>query len=41
VPPLESGEGLSDPQYRVRTYPVEVRDGQVYLRIPDEAALAA
>jgi len=37
---LESGQGLSDPQFAVRTFPIEVRDGQVYLRLPTAAALA-
>jgi phenylpropionate dioxygenase-like ring-hydroxylating dioxygenase large terminal subunit len=39
---LETGAGLADPQYRVATFPVEVRDGEVYLRLPQrEDALAA
>jgi len=37
---LETGAGLSDPAYAVRTYPVEVRDGAVWVKLPplDEAA---
>jgi hypothetical protein len=38
---LESGAGLSDPQYQVETFPVEVRDGEVYLRLPTAAELAS
>ena len=31
---LESGDGLNDPQYRLRTFPAEVRDGEVWVRLP-------
>jgi len=30
---LETGAGLADPQYRVQTFPVKVRDGEVHLKI--------
>jgi NAD(P)H-dependent nitrite reductase small subunit len=36
---LETGEGLSDPRYRVATFPVEVRDGEVWVKVPPAAAL--
>jgi nitrite reductase (NADH) large subunit len=35
---LDSGVGLSDPSYCLRTYPVEVRDGAVWVRLPALAA---
>jgi nitrite reductase (NADH) large subunit len=31
---LETGAGLADPQYAVQVFPVEVRDGEVYLKLP-------
>jgi NAD(P)H-dependent nitrite reductase small subunit len=31
---LESGKGLSDPQYRITTFPVENRDGEIWLKLP-------
>jgi NAD(P)H-dependent nitrite reductase small subunit len=31
---LESGEGLSDPTYRVRTFPVEIRGDEVWVLLP-------
>lgn len=31
---LESGKGLSDPELCVRTYPVEVREGELYVKVP-------
>ncbi|MBI3784688.1 MAG: nitrite reductase small subunit NirD [Deltaproteobacteria bacterium] len=31
---LLSGVGLSDPQFSVQTFPVEVRDGEVYVALP-------
>jgi nitrite reductase (NADH) large subunit len=31
---LASGEGLSDARYCIRTYPVEVRNGEVWLKLP-------
>jgi nitrite reductase (NADH) large subunit len=38
---LETGAGLADPQLRVATFGVEVRDGDVYVAIPhDRASLA-
>jgi nitrite reductase (NADH) large subunit len=36
---LETGEGLSDPRYRVATFPVEVRDGAVWVKLPPAAVL--
>jgi hypothetical protein len=36
---LETGAGLADPQYAVRTFPVDVRDGEVYLKLPAADAL--
>ncbi|MEW6269311.1 MAG: nitrite reductase large subunit NirB [Thermodesulfobacteriota bacterium] len=38
---LASGEGLNDPQYRVLTFPVEVRDGDVWVKLPPPATLLA
>jgi NAD(P)H-dependent nitrite reductase small subunit len=37
---LETGAGLSDPSYAVQTYPVEVRDGTVWVKLPPGDALA-
>jgi nitrite reductase (NADH) large subunit len=37
---LETGAGLSDPQYDIRTYPVEIRAGDVWVQLPPAAALA-
>ena len=34
---LATGAGLADPQYGVQVFPVEVRDGEVYLKIPSVA----
>jgi NAD(P)H-dependent nitrite reductase large subunit/NAD(P)H-dependent nitrite reductase small subunit len=34
---LETGEGLSDPAYRVQTFPVAVRDGDVWVQVPPAA----
>jgi nitrite reductase (NADH) large subunit len=31
---LETGAGLADPQYAVQVFPVEVRGGEVYLKLP-------
>jgi nitrite reductase (NADH) large subunit len=31
---LESGAGLSDPQYRAQVFPVKVEDGEVYVELP-------
>ena len=36
---LVSGAGLADPQFQIRTYPVEVRDGDVYVAVPIGAAV--
>jgi len=38
---LETGAGLGDPQYAVRTFPVEVRDGAVWVELPPAATLLA
>lgn len=38
---LESGAGLADPQYRIETYAVEVRDGDVYVAVPSATAAVA
>ncbi len=38
---LLSGDGLADPQYRVETFPVDVRGGEVYVALPAAATLAA
>jgi nitrite reductase (NADH) large subunit len=37
---LESGAGLTDAQYRVEIFGVDVRDGEVYVALPAGAALA-
>ena len=34
---LQSGKGLSDPKFCVQTYPVEVRDGELFVKIPPVA----
>ncbi len=31
---LLTGEGLADPRYCIRTYPVEIRDGAVWVKLP-------
>jgi nitrite reductase (NADH) large subunit len=31
---LATGDGLSDPQFQVQTFPVEVRDGDVFVALP-------
>ncbi len=36
---LETGEGLSDPQYRVRTFPLEVRGDEIWAALPVEASI--
>ncbi len=36
---LTTGEGLSDPRYCVRTYPVELRDADVWLKLPPRDAV--
>jgi NAD(P)H-dependent nitrite reductase small subunit len=38
---LATGKGLSDPQYAIRTFPVEVRGSDVFALLPPEDALAA
>jgi hypothetical protein len=38
---LESGQGLNDPQYAVRTFPVELRDGELWLLLPPADVLRA
>ena len=38
---LLTGKGLSDPNYHVRTFPVEIRGSEVWLKLPDADALAA
>jgi nitrite reductase (NADH) small subunit len=35
---VTTGECLADPSARLDMYPVEVRDGQIYLEVPDRAA---
>jgi nitrite reductase (NADH) large subunit len=37
---LETGRGLSDPEYGIAAFPVEVREGKVYVLLPPAAALA-
>ena len=36
---LETGEGLSDPDYRISTFPVEIREGRIYIELPSEEEL--
>jgi nitrite reductase (NADH) large subunit len=38
---LATGEGLSDPRYCIRTYPVELRDGDVWVKLPPAHATDA
>lgn len=38
---LENGAGLADPHYRIATFPVEVRDGEVYVALQPKPAAAA
>jgi nitrite reductase (NADH) large subunit len=38
---LETGEGLSDPSYRVRTFPVELRGDEVWVLLPPPVAASA
>lgn len=38
---LLSGDGLNDPSYEVRTFPVEVRGSEVWVRLPPAEALSA
>lgn len=37
---LQTGEGLSDPNYRIQVFPVRVQDGEVLLELPDGNATA-
>ncbi len=37
---LETGLGLSDPEYRIAAFPVEAKEGKVYVLLPPPAALA-
>jgi nitrite reductase (NADH) large subunit len=36
---LETGAGLSDPEYAIATFPVRVEEGKVYVELPPPAAL--
>ncbi|MFN8544716.1 MAG: nitrite reductase large subunit NirB [Candidatus Binatia bacterium] len=38
---LETGRGLSDPAYRVQTFPIEERDGVVWVKLPPADRCAA
>ncbi len=38
---LQSGKGLSDPQYDIRTFPVSVRGDAVFVKLPPAEALSA
>ena len=39
---LETGKGLSDPSFCVRTFPVEVREGELFVKMPPpEVAIAS
>ncbi len=33
---LETGEGLSDPTYSISTFPVEIREGRIFIDLPSE-----
>lgn len=35
---LETGKGLSDPAFCVQTYPVEVREGELFVKLPPTVA---
>jgi nitrite reductase (NADH) large subunit len=37
---LRSGAGLSDPSYRIRTFPVRIKDGEVWIKLPPAPLLA-
>jgi nitrite reductase (NADH) large subunit len=37
---LETGAGLSDPEYCVATFPVKVEEGKVYVKLPPPSRLA-
>jgi nitrite reductase (NADH) large subunit len=36
---LETGEGLNDPSYSISTFPVEIREGRIFIDLPSEEAL--
>ena len=36
---LETGEGLNDPAYRIATFPVEIREGRIFIDLPTEEDL--
>ncbi len=36
---LENGEGLSDPTYSIQTFPIEIREGRIYIELPTEEEL--
>jgi len=38
---LETGKGISDPDYNVRSFPAKVENDRVLLLLPDEATTAA
>jgi nitrite reductase (NADH) large subunit len=38
---LRSGKGLSDPNYCVRTFPAEIRDGGIFVKLPPIAEIRA
>jgi len=38
---LVTGEGLADPRYCIRTYPVEIRDAAVWVKLPPMHSVAA
>ena len=37
---LESGAGLSDPEYCIATFPAKVEEGKVYVKLPSAVALS-
>jgi nitrite reductase (NADH) large subunit len=36
---LETGEGLSDPTFSISTFPVEIREGRIFIDLPSEEEL--
>lgn len=36
---LETGEGLNDPELSISTFPVEIREGRIFIDLPSEEAL--
>ncbi|MBM4152150.1 MAG: nitrite reductase small subunit NirD [Kiritimatiellaceae bacterium] len=36
---LETGEGLADPEYRIHTFPVEIRNDRIFIQLPSEDEL--